>query len=81
MPFCSACGTKSADDAKFCSACGKAIVVDSDDKAAATAQAQAVRATEPVQTVIQVITPAAPLKAFDNPAELWKMFFYVAIFD
>jgi len=81
MPFCSACGTKCADDAKFCSACGKTIVVASVDQAAATTQAQAVRATEPGQPVIQVITPAAPLKAFDNPAELWKMFFYVAIFD
>jgi hypothetical protein len=81
MPFCSACGTKCADDAKFCSACGKAIVVASVDQAAATTQAQAVRATESVQPVIQVITPAAPVKAFDNPAELWKMFFYVAIFD
>jgi hypothetical protein len=34
-----------------------------------------------VPPVIQVIAPPAPLKAFDNPAELWKMFFYVALFD
>ena len=74
MPFCSACGTKCADDAKFCSACGKAIVAAPDagqqDKPAGSAT-----------PVIQVMTPAAPLKAFDNPAELWKMFFYVALFD
>jgi hypothetical protein len=81
MPFCSACGTKCVDDAKFCSACGKAIVAAPDNQAAPAIQIQAVRATEPVQPVIQVIAPAAPLKAFDNPAELWKMFFYVALFD
>ena len=74
MPYCSACGTKSADDAKFCSACGKAIVV-------APAAEQSSQSPEAVAPVIQVIAPAAPLKAFDNPAELWKMFFYVALFD
>jgi hypothetical protein len=74
MPYCSACGTKSADDAKFCSACGKAIVV-------APAAEQSSQSPEVVAPVIQVIAPAAPLKAFDNPAELWKMFFYVALFN
>jgi zinc-ribbon domain len=74
MPFCSACGTKCADDAKFCSACGKAIGV-------APLAEQTSRPTENVAPVIQVIAPAPPLKAFDNPAELWKMFFYVALFD
>ena len=74
MPFCSACGTKSADDAKFCSACGRASVV-------APASEQSSQSPEAVASVIQVIAPAAPLKAFDNPAELWKMFFYVALFD
>jgi hypothetical protein len=74
MPFCSACGTKSADDANFCSACGKAIVVTP------TAE-QPSRPTDNAAPVIQVIAPTAPLKAFDNPAELWKMFFYVALFN
>jgi hypothetical protein len=74
MPFCSACGTKCADDAKFCSACGKALL-------AASAAEQASQPTDNVAPVIQVIAPAAPLKAFDNPAELWKMFFYVALFN
>ena len=74
MPFCSACGTKCADDAKFCSACGKAIVVT-------PAAEQPSQAADGVSPVIQVIAPTAPLKAFDNPAELWKMFFYVALFD
>jgi hypothetical protein len=74
MPFCSACGTKCADDAKFCSACGKAVV-------AASAAEQPSQPTDTVAPVIQVIAPAAPLKAFDNPAELWKMFFYVALFN
>ena len=74
MPFCSACGTKCADDAKFCSACGKGLV-------AASAAEQPSQPTDNVAPVIQVIAPAAPLKAFDNPAELWKMFFYVALFN
>jgi hypothetical protein len=74
MPFCSACGTKCADDAKFCSACGKTLL-------AASAAEQASQPTDNVAPVIQVIAPAAPLKAFDNPAELWKMFFYVALFN
>ena len=75
MPFCSACGTKCADDAKFCSACGTALVTTN-------APPVAVQQDKPaVAPVIQVITPAPPLKAFDNPAELWKMFFYVALFD
>ena len=77
MPFCSACGTKCADDAKFCSACGKAIVAPP----APEQPTQAAGVAAPVAPVIQVIAPAAPLKAFDNPAELWKMFFYVALFD
>lgn len=77
MPYCSACGTKSADDAKFCSACGKAIVV----APGAEQPSQSAEVVSPVSPVIQVIAPAAPLKAFDNPAELWKMFFYVALFD
>jgi hypothetical protein len=81
MPFCSACGTKSADDAKFCSACGKAIVVATADQVTPAQQPQVVRTIEPTPPVIHVIAPAAPLKAFDNAAELWKMFFYVALFD
>ena len=63
MPYCSACGTKCADDAKFCSACGKALV-------AASAVEQPSQPTDNVAPVIQVIAPTAPLKAFDNPAEL-----------
>jgi hypothetical protein len=59
MPFCSACGTKCADDAKFCSACGKALL-------AASAAEQPSQPTDNVAPVIQVIAPAAPLKAFDN---------------
>lgn len=59
MPFCTACGAKNPDDARFCNACGASML------------------TAPV-------APAAPvvrLKPFDNPDELWKMFFYVAIFN
>ncbi len=56
MPFCTACGAKNPDDARFCNACGAAML------------------TAPV-------APVARLKPFDNPDELWKMFFYVAIFN
>ncbi len=59
MPFCTACGAKNPDEARFCNACGAAM---------------------PTATPV---VPAAvtSLKPFDNPNELWKMFFYVAVFN
>lgn len=63
MPFCTACGAKNPEEARFCNACGAAMPT--------------------VAPVAPVFTPAgvAPLKPFDNPNELWKMFFYVALFN
>jgi len=63
MPFCTACGVKNVDDARFCSACGHAFVV-----------------AAPAATVVTP-EPGGALKAFDNPAELWKMYFYVSFFN
>jgi hypothetical protein len=63
MPFCTACGAKNPDEARFCNACGAAMPT--------------------VAPVAPVLIPAvvAPLKPFDNPNELWKMFFYVSVFN
>jgi hypothetical protein len=63
MPFCTACGAKNPDEARFCNACGAAMPT--------------------VAPVAPVVAPAAvaPLKPFDNPNELWKMFFYVSVFN
>ena len=63
MPFCSACGTKNSDEARFCNACGQALV---------PAASMPTPAPE---------KPVRALKAFDNPAELWKMYFYVSFFN
>ena len=63
MPFCTACGAKNPDEARFCNACGAAMTT--------------VAAVAPVVASATV----APLKPFDNPNELWKMFFYVSIFN
>lgn len=63
MPFCTACGAKNPDEARFCNACGAAMPT-----------------AAPVVPVAAPIA-VAPLKPFDNPNELWKMFFYVAVFN
>jgi apolipoprotein N-acyltransferase len=68
MAFCSACGTKNPDEARFCSACGHALV-------------QPEPIAPPAERVLTVIQHTPPLKAFDNPAELWKMYFYVSFFN
>ena len=60
MPFCTACGAKNPDDARFCNACGAAM---------------------PTAAPAVTAAPLARIKPFDNPDELWKMFFYVAIFN
>jgi len=74
MAFCTACGTKNPDDARFCGACGHALV--------------AVGTVTPPDAQVPVPAPvvessklAGPVKAFDNPAELWKMYFYVSFFN
>jgi hypothetical protein len=63
MPFCTACGAKNPDEARFCNACGAAMPT-----------------VEPVAPVVAPVV-VAPLKPFDNPNELWKMFFYVSVFN
>lgn len=112
MPYCTACGVKNSDDARFCSACGHAIVTA---VPAASAVAPAVApavASEPRAQNVEVqgnqnnapsnsssySTPdmqkntsfqtngtagktGVALKAFDNPDELWKMYFYVSFFN
>ena len=60
MSFCTACGAKNPDDARYCNSCGAEM-----PKAA------------PVTPVAQTHR----MKPFDNPNELWKMFFFVALFD
>jgi hypothetical protein len=80
MSFCTACGTKNPADARFCSACGHALVV-----------APVAEPVPPVASVSPVTPPPSAaqsaavtpvrLKAFDNPDELWKMYFYVSFFN
>lgn len=83
MSFCTACGTKNPADARFCSACGHALT-----------PASAVEPVTPAAPVppLPPLSPVSPgqapgagtpvrLKAFDNPDELWKMYFYVSFFN
>lgn len=83
MSFCTACGTKNPVDARFCHACGHAMAAPSAASSAApSSPVPPPPAEEP--RVTPASTPAvAPvkLKAFDNPAELWKMYFYVSFFN
>ncbi len=92
MSFCTACGTKNPADARFCSACGHALTPASAAEPVAPVPpippVPAVPPVSPAPPVVsaQASTPSvavAPvkLKAFDNPDELWKMYFYVSIFN
>lgn len=104
MPFCTACGVKNPDDARFCHACGHAMVTaGAEGQAAAQPEesaipltasqlpAQAIQPTipQPINTQSSTqsapgtvsLKPPVPLKAFDNPDELWKMYFYVTFFN
>lgn len=86
MSFCTACGTKNPVDARFCSACGHALVSPPE-----TTTAEPVQPVEPAISARSASTgshgtpsvTAAParVKAFDNPDELWKMYFYVNFFN
>ena len=60
MPFCTACGAKNPDDARFCNACGAAM---------------------PTAAPAVTAAPLARIKPFDNPDELWKMFFCESMFS
>lgn len=76
MSFCTACGTKNPADARFCSACGQALA------AAPVAPVESVSPVTPSPSAAQsAVVPQVKLKAFDNPAELWKMYFYVSFFN
>ncbi len=83
MSFCTACGTKNPADARFCSACGHALVVA--PVAEPVAPVASVAPSPSVAPSAQSAQPAAVtpvrLKAFDNPDELWKMYFYVSFFN
>ena len=83
MSFCTACGTKNPADARFCSACGHALVVAPvAEPVAPVASVSPVTPVTPPPSAAQsaAVTPVR-LKAFDNPDELWKMYFYVSFFN
>ena len=83
MSFCTACGTKNPADARFCRACGHAMEVPSDTLSVTPSTPVASPPPEAPKVTAPPIPDAAPvkLKAFDNPAELWKMYFYVSFFN
>ena len=91
MSFCTACGTKNPADARFCSACGHPIETSASIPGAPVmtsapippAPTPSTPPTPPSQVATPATFVAAPvkLKAFDNPAELWKMYFYVTFFN
>lgn len=73
MSFCTACGTKNPADARFCSACGHPIET--------SASMPGAPVMTPAPTPVTPLATPVKLKAFDNPAELWKMYFYVTFFN
>jgi len=83
MSFCTACGTKNPVDARFCRACGHAMEAPSDIPSATSSAPVASPLPEAPSVTAPPIPEVAPvkLKAFDNPAELWKMYFYVSFFN
>lgn len=100
MPFCTACGVKNPDDARFCSACGHVMVtapVETQPIESATTPAMPQEAAQKASPTIPLaaktqphipassntppVKPVVALKAFDNPDELWKMYFYVTFFN
>ena len=87
MSFCNACGTQNPVDARFCHACGHAMAAPNAASAAASSAAPSTPVTPPpaeepsvTTTSVSAVAPVR-LKAFDNPAELWKMYFYVSFFN
>lgn len=84
MSFCTACGTKNPVDARFCHACGHAMAAPSDTKPLGTPSTLIASTPPEVPRVDALPIPdvvPVKLKAFDNPAELWKMYFYVSFFN
>ena len=80
MSFCTACGTKNPADARFCSACGHALTPASAVDPLTPAVPVSSAPPTPARTMPNAVTPVR-LKAFDNPDELWKMYFYVSFFN
>jgi len=76
MSFCTACGTKNPADARFCSACGHSI-----EASASMSESAVTPAIDSATIATTRATATVKLKAFDNPAELWKMYFYVTFFN
>ena len=83
MSFCTACGTKNPVDARFCRACGHAMEAPSDTPSVTPSTPVASPPPEAPGVTAPPIpdVPPVKLKAFDNPAELWKMYFYVSFFN
>lgn len=83
MSFCTACGTKNPADARFCRACGHAMEASSDIPSVTPSAPIASPPLEAPKVTAPPTPDVAPtkLKAFDNPAELWKMYFYVSFFN
>lgn len=80
MSFCTACGTKNPVDARFCSACGHALVPPPETTTVEPVQ-PTVSARSASTGAPSVSATPARVKAFDNPDELWKMYFYVTFFN
>lgn len=83
MSFCTACGTKNPADARFCSACGHALVVApvAEPVAPVAPVAPSPSAAQSSQSAQPAAVSQGRLRAFDNPDELWKMYFYVSFFN
>lgn len=83
MSFCTACGTKNPADARFCSACGHALVVApaAEPVAPVASVAPSPSAAQSSQSAQPAAVSQGRLRAFDNPDELWKMYFYVSFFN
>jgi hypothetical protein len=77
MSFCTACGTKNPAEARFCSACGHALAV----APVAEPVVPVASVTPPLPAAQSAVVTQVRLKAFDNPDELWKMYFYVSFFN
>jgi hypothetical protein len=83
MSFCTACGTKNPVDARFCRACGHAMEASSDTllDTPSSPVASPSKEVPRVDALPTLDIASVKLKAFDNPAELWKMYFYVSFFN
>jgi hypothetical protein len=63
--FCSNCGTKSAENAKFCASCGSAIAAAPAKKTAASRT----KKIEPAAELVVDVAPVAEAPEFETPAQ------------